>query len=97
MDFVRTALLHNPLLTATTKPSELVQPEDLRRFQWTIVRWLKSREPLWQPQNGGVDDLITQFLNAIATPPPVPRGRALMRKAIDVLRLRPIIALLRLG
>jgi hypothetical protein len=96
MDFVRTRL-RDPILITATKPPELVQPEDIDRFPSIIYQWLKSREPLWRPQDGGVDDLTIQFLNAIATRPPVTRGRALVRKTIDALRLQPIINLLGLS
>ena len=31
-----------------------------------LYDWLKSREPLWSPEAGSVDDLMTSVLNAVA-------------------------------
>jgi hypothetical protein len=68
------------------------QTDDIHKLSHRIYGWLKSRKPLWKPEDGSVDDLLARFLNALATlpaPPPIGRTRALMRRAADKLRLWP--------
>lgn len=54
---------------ARTEPETDVEVEQLsiRAFDW-----LRAREPLWRPTEGGVDDLMTRVVNAFAATPAPP-------------------------
>jgi hypothetical protein len=97
-EFLRNSELRDPILTRATKAlPELAQAADIHPYGSTVYHWLHAREPLWRPEFGSVDDFTTQFLNAIAAwpiPPPVGRGRALVRRAISSLRLQRVVSLL---
>jgi hypothetical protein len=92
-NFVRSTDLRDPVLTAATKKlPPTAQAEDILSFGSSVYSWLHSREALWYPESGSVDDLVTQFLNATAMPPMPGRGRTLIRQAVDALGLGPIVA-----
>jgi hypothetical protein len=70
------------------------QIADIHKLSHRIYDWLRSRKPLWKPEDGSVDDLLARFLNALATPPIPPsfgRTRAIMRYAADKFRLWPAL------
>jgi hypothetical protein len=97
LEFLRTheSTLHDPELLAALRALP-PKPEngDIHRLSHRIYNWLRSRKPLWKPEDGSVDDLLARFLNALATaptPPPVGRARAMMRRAADKFHLWPAL------
>jgi hypothetical protein len=73
------------------------QTADIHKLGGRIYNWLRSRKPLWTPEDGSIDDLLTGFLNAVAsppTPPTVGRTRTMIRRAADKLRLWPVLDVL---
>ena len=75
----------DPIISAELE--RLMPKDDAGAIQNLLFRWLKSREPLWKPETGSVDDLMTRLINASAIfPQPryrivVHRIRALRRRA----------------
>ena len=97
-DFLRingAGLRHPDLMAAAMAIPTIPKTDDIRNLHCKLYSWLHSRDPLWRPEDGSVDDLLIQILNALSTPPrPVGRGRALLRRSIDILGLRPALDLL---
>jgi hypothetical protein len=83
----------------TEKLSGVRRPGDVEDLQHLIFAWLKSREPLWRPQVGSVDDLVTSVVNASAVfaqpdrrkPSLLHRLRDLLRRMIDTFGLRRLL------
>jgi hypothetical protein len=82
------------LLAAMRALPPTPQIADIHKFSHRIYDWLRSRKPLWRPEDGSVDDLLARLLNALATSPtpsPVGRARAAIRRAAGKFRLWPAL------
>ena len=89
----------DPILSAELR--RLMPQHDAGAIHDLLFKWLKSRKPLWKPEIGGVDDLMTSLINSSAIfPQPryrivvhhirsLPRyARTFARRVIDGLGLR---------
>ena len=83
--------LDSDLVKKLLEASEL-NDDDVDELSKLLFAWLTKREPLWYPEAGSLDDLITSILKAMVTSESsVHPFRALLRQTIDALGLRPTL------
>ena len=73
----------DPILS--TELERIMPKDDTGAIQNLLFSWLKSREPLWKPEIGSVDDLMTSLINSSAIFPQ-PRYRIVMHRIHSLLR-----------
>ena len=83
--------LDSDLVKKLLEASEL-NDDDVDELSKLLFAWLIKREPLWCPEAGSLDDLITSILKAMATSESsVHPYRAQLKQTIDALGLRPTL------
>ena len=83
--------LDSDLVKKLLEASEL-NDDDVDELSKLLFAWLIKREPLWCPEAGSLDDLITSILKAMATSESsVHPYRAQLQQTIDALGLRPTL------
>ncbi|HEY8032283.1 MAG TPA: hypothetical protein VIF02_07880 [Methylocella sp.] len=59
---------HRKLAAFVKEPLET--EADIPKLGFNIFHWLRSHEPLWCPEAGSMDDLLTRFFLSLSMPPP---------------------------